>query len=1028
MKKIGIALTLSLIATMLLIPNTLTISSAYDVKKVKVIPAPVQFWREFIGGVTDIIVSDPPDWPEGVALVRDYVVLHEGEDPIPLEALTWPGTEELPWERIDIEPYILEPGETAEYDIPTVETDAAVLVRYTVAWASTPDVIEAHFVNEAILESSSPQVIVGQLTNFDVHNDYHEAVDNFELELYGIQPSDVEAWFPGWGAPPQINAIPGGTEIIWLDPTQPIPPCHWEHFGLHLKPGVIATGVKAYWTQLQRTLDKRVYVDLLKNGDFSSGLDCWNIRVEKGHEVRMYDGPTWLATRPLGSGWTDVNVIHEPGRTSVLDIVQTVSDGDGDWTGAIQKVNRDVSGFSELYFEADGKAIFQSLAGDGWVGGEYPVHFIITYQDINGVDHDAFLGWPPNPAWQQGFYYLAGNLPNEPYSNQVAQNTWFHYKSPNLMTLSPAPKIVKTVRLYSSGWAYHGRMDNAQLYGTLPSAELGDIIHVELEVTVPSGETATVVDTLPSELSYIAGTFTVNGVSATPTITKTSPPPPIITELSYTVTTPGIHLIAFDCKVDNAYWEDREVCNVATATWYDAAGVAIETKEDIECFTIHAFWQLHKNVGIPKADVIFAIDLTGSMWDEIATVKAQATNIMNSLAAQIADVQFGLISYMDYNGTYSTTAPGSVPLTYTALYGSTASGDYPYNLDQDITNNIPLMTAKINGLTIGWGADGPQDYTRIIHESWNDPNLHWRTGAKRILILFGDNVPHDTNFDYDNDGTLENTGGDPGRDTILGTTDDLDFETEVANAATNGVHIMAVYSGSLGARFPWTYMADETGGEYFELTEAEQIPDAIKELIKRQAEETLTIKEQTEVQWAVVMDVVNPFSYTMKNVSIKDNFGAELKVDEVITPPDTNHDGIVNIHDLSRVASDYGTRALIEPDQWDPATDMNLDGVVDIRDLAVVSRNFGLTLWLTGKTDKVHLFWYIGDLLPGETARIIILVSTDLNPAGQQEYTEPGVYEMNSGATLKFTDPLQDTQLSAMTGSIYVTVLPAEDP
>lgn len=63
-----------------------------------------------------------------------------------------------------------------------------------------------------------------------------------------------------------------------------------------------------------------------------------------------------------------------------------------------------------------------------------------------------------------------------------------------------------------------------------------------------------------------------------------------------------------------------------------------------------------------------------------------------------------------------------------------------------------------------------------------------------------------------------------------------------------------------------------------------------------------------------------------------------------------------------------------------------------------------MSLWRIGNSDKVHMYWYIGDLAPGETARIIILASTDLNPVGHQEYTEPRIYEMNSGATLMFED------------------------
>jgi len=497
------------------------------------------------------------------------------------------------------------------------------------------------------------------------------------------------------------------------------------------------------------------------------------------------------------------------------------------------------------------------------------------------------------------------------------------------------------------------------------SGDLGDVVHVTLTVYIPPGETVGLLDTLPLGLHYIMGSFEVDGSSATPTIDKN--------EISYTITVSGTHTVEFDVKVDEAKsWEDMEVCNVATATWYNEAGEVIETKEDVECFIIHAFEQLHKNVGIPKADVVFAIDLTGSMSDEIAQVKANATNIMNSLAAQIADVQFGLISFMDYDGYY-TTYSTSTGTWYNATYGGAAWGDYPYKLDQDITNNIAVMTAQINGLTLGFGADGPQDYTRIVHESYNDANLHWRTDAKRILILFGDNVPHDTNFDNNNDGTPDNTGGDPGRDTILGTADDLDFETEVANAAANGVHIMAVYSGWTGSKYPWTYMATQTGGGYFELEEAEEIPDAIKDLIKSQALETLTIKEKTDVQWALVIDIINPFSYTMTDVVITDRFGAEIEIDEI-------------------VSYTHGT----------------------------------VTFMTRGKSEKVFLTWEIGDILPGETARLILLVSTDLNPKGHQEYSEPGIYELNSGATLKFIDP-EDVQLSAYTDSIYVTVLPLED-
>ncbi len=306
-------------------------------KKVKIIPAPVQFWNQFLGGVTDIIIFDPPGIIEPCAIVRDYVVL---DYDIPLDELTWEATMTLPWIPIDdpANPYILDVNETVEYDIYTTENDSAVLVRYTVAWESTQDVIEAHFVNEAILESKSPQVIVGQLMNFDVHNDYNETVDNFELELYGILPGDIvgwywqglppapfkigNTWYGGWGTPPHISFLwsVNGTEIIWKDQNHPINPCEWVHFGLHVKPGIIGTGVKAYWTQTLNLTGAKAYLTQLVldvDVDIKPGSDPNTINLKsKGRWVSV------TIELPEGYKCTDIDpstVLWDGTMVPVLD-------------------------------------------------------------------------------------------------------------------------------------------------------------------------------------------------------------------------------------------------------------------------------------------------------------------------------------------------------------------------------------------------------------------------------------------------------------------------------------------------------------------------------------------------------------------------------------------------------------------------------------------------------------------------------------------------------------------------------------
>jgi hypothetical protein len=80
------------------------------------------------------------------------------------------------------------------------------------------------------------------------------------------------------------------------------------------------------------------------------------------------------------------------------------------------------------------------------------------------------------------------------------------------------------------------------------------------------------------------------------------------------------------------------------------------------------------------------------------------------------------------------------------------------------------------------------------------------------------------------------------------------------------------------------------------------------------------------------------------------------------------------------------------------------------------------TYSVNGNSEKVTLTWNIGTLPFGERATIKYKISTDLNPAGHQEYTSPGCYELNSGAVLKFT--YNGKQHSANTPRITVSVTP----
>ena len=256
---------ISILVLMLLIAFSFSVviqpigAEPLPVEKVKEIPVPWQTWEDasdYNGVWSHTTLHE--DASDSVEIKREYA---GAINAIPLDDLTYDGCDHLPWLDVPWDPSLIEPGETDSFVISDIPQEySAVLVRYTVAWAETPDVIEAHFINEAILES---RAITGSLSNFDVHNSYDGEINNFELELYGdISPTDVVdvydppgdpykangTWYGGWGAPPKINQKPYGIEIMWLDMEHPVQYCEWFHCGVTLKPTVTLNGAKAFLT------------------------------------------------------------------------------------------------------------------------------------------------------------------------------------------------------------------------------------------------------------------------------------------------------------------------------------------------------------------------------------------------------------------------------------------------------------------------------------------------------------------------------------------------------------------------------------------------------------------------------------------------------------------------------------------------------------------------------------------------------------------------------------------------------------
>jgi hypothetical protein len=193
----------------------------------------------------------------------------------------------------------------------------------------------------------------------------------------------------------------------------------------------------------------------------------------------------------------------------------------------------------------------------------------------------------------------------------------------------------------------------------------------------------------------------------------------------------------------------------------------------------------------PKLDLVFTIDVTGSMWDDIDAVKASATDIVNAIADSGADYRIGLVTYRDY-----PVFPYGDP------------GDWPSRIDLNFSTDRATIVGAINGLVVGGGADWPESVYSGLMAAIGFP---WRDNVKKAIILMGDAPPHDP-------------------EPFTG----LTLASVVA--AANAVDPASIYPIMIGydaeMRNVFQRLADETGGESFEADSALDVVDALFEAIE----------------------------------------------------------------------------------------------------------------------------------------------------------------------------------------------------
>ena len=173
-----------------------------------------------------------------------------------------------------------------------------------------------------------------------------------------------------------------------------------------------------------------------------------------------------------------------------------------------------------------------------------------------------------------------------------------------------------------------------------------------------------------------------------------------------------------------------------------------------------------------QLDVLFLLDTTGSMSDEIEELRQNILSISQQLdlLPNDPDIRYGLVIYRDRGDTYVTR-------------------------NYDFVSDVSTFQSTLRNVEANGGGDYQESVNEAIHEAVN--NADWRGGdAVQVLILIADAPPH---LDY---------------------ASDYDYADEMLVAAENGITIYTVASSGLDAQGEYIFrqLAHYTGGHFVFLT------------------------------------------------------------------------------------------------------------------------------------------------------------------------------------------------------------------
>ena len=208
---------------------------------------------------------------------------------------------------------------------------------------------------------------------------------------------------------------------------------------------------------------------------------------------------------------------------------------------------------------------------------------------------------------------------------------------------------------------------------------------------------------------------------------------------------------------------------------------------------------VHLDAAPAKLDIVLAIDTTGSMGGAISAARSDAAALVNGVKGLSPGARFAVVDFKDY-----------------PVYGD--SDDYPYRLKTPgFTSDVDTVQSALNSLSASGGGDGPEAYNRVFYEAYSDSALlaggsGYDPQARRLLVVLGDELPHDANLDKSFSHCDATPPTDPGPDGVLDTADDLQTATVLRQLRAHNISLLWLSYG--GYWFDCQQqLAQATGGD-----------------------------------------------------------------------------------------------------------------------------------------------------------------------------------------------------------------------